>query len=265
MPSLQYDHHVYKTPSNVPISAFSRWFPSLSAYLKLFMVVYRASRQVKRGRYNREDWVHSSLATLQALESVGIRVEVSGAEHLKALDGPCLIIANHMSTFETFALPCITAPYTDITYVVKEPLLNYPIFKQVVAACDPIAVGQDNPRSDLKVMIEESINRLDNGLSVVIFPQSTRLLAFNRRQFNSIGIKIAQRANVPIMPLALKTDAWGLGKLVMDVGRMDPSKTAHFRFGKALQLVGKGREEQQHMLDFIETQLENWKAVVHKD
>jgi len=200
-----------------------------------------------------------------ALESVGIRFEVSGAENLNSLDGPCLIIANHMSTLETFALPCITAPYIDLTYVVKAPLLDYPIFKQVLGSCHPIAVEQNNPRSDLKVMIEQSMKRLDEGLSVMIFPQSTRLLEFDRRQFNSIGIKIAQRANVPIVPLALKTDAWGLGDLVMDVGRMDPAKTAHFMFGKALPLVGKGREEQQQMLNFIETQLKNWGAVVHGD
>ena len=37
----------------------------------------------------------------------------------RGLDGPAVIVGNHMSTLETFALPGLVVPFKPLTFVVK--------------------------------------------------------------------------------------------------------------------------------------------------
>ncbi|MEJ2057088.1 MAG: lysophospholipid acyltransferase family protein, partial [Desulfofustis sp.] len=149
--------------------------------------------------------------------------------------------------------------YKPFTYVIKQSLLEVPVFKQVMRALDPIAVTRTNPRQDLKIVLEQGAERLSRGLSIVIFPQTTRA-EFNPKQFSTIGVKLAKRAGVPIVPLALLTDAWENGRLFKDFGRIVPTRTARFAFGKPLVVEGKGNDEHQAVIEFIESHLARWEA-----
>ena len=59
-----------------------------------------------------------------------------------------------MSALETFVLPCIIEPFKDTTFVVKQSLIDYPVFKYVMRSRNPIAVGRTNPRDDLKAVLD---------------------------------------------------------------------------------------------------------------
>jgi 1-acyl-sn-glycerol-3-phosphate acyltransferase len=163
-----------------------------------------------------------------------------------------------MSTLETFVLPVIIAPIRDTTFVVKQSLVEYPVFKYVMRSRNPVTVGRLNPRDDLKAVLEGGAERLRAGMSVIIFPQTTRTPVFDYDQFNTIGIKLAKRAGVPMVPFALKTDAWGNGAHFKDFGKIDPTKTVHFAFGKPLTIKDRGNEEHQQVIDFITGKLKEW-------
>ncbi|HSB81540.1 MAG TPA: 1-acyl-sn-glycerol-3-phosphate acyltransferase, partial [Candidatus Methylomirabilis sp.] len=123
---------------------------------------------------------------------------------------------------------------------------------------DPITVGRTTPREDLKAVLEGGAERLAKGISIVIFPQTTRTAAFDSKEFNTIGIKLAKRASVPVIPFALKTDAWGNGRLHKDLGKIDPSKTVHFAFGAPLRIADRGSEEHEAIIRFISAHLTEW-------
>jgi 1-acyl-sn-glycerol-3-phosphate acyltransferase len=199
---------------------------------------------------------------VRALELAGVRFDISGLEHVAAAEGPCVFIGNHMSTLETFALPVILLPFKRITFVVKQSLMDYPVFGHVMRSRDPIAVARTNPREDLKAVLDGGAARLGKGISLVIFPQTTRVPEFDPREFNTIGVKLAKRADVPMIPFALKTDAWGNGRLVKDFGRIDPSKTAHVAFGASLRVQNRGTEEHEEIIKFITSKLTSWGGIV---
>ncbi len=125
-----------------------------------------------------------------------------------------MIIANHMSTFETLILPVIAGGRRPLSFVLKESLPKYPIFGPVVLAGRPIVVGRTNPREDLRVVLHEGMARLEAGRNVVVFPQGHRRPGFEAENFNSMGIKLAKRAGVLVVPLALMTDFWSEGRRV---------------------------------------------------
>ena len=153
MEELTYIEDVYRTPSR-PRSLAARALPSFTFYCHAFMIVWRASSLAKRGLYKTPEWRGSSLATLRALEQAGVTLEITGTDSFRALDGPCVFVANHMSTLETFVLPAIIAQFKDATFVVKQSLVDYPVFKHVMRSRDPITVGRSNPRDDLKAVLE---------------------------------------------------------------------------------------------------------------
>ncbi len=108
--------------------------------------------------------------------------------------------------------------------------------------------------------MEQGSARLAAGYSIVIFPQHTRSIDFDPAQFNSIGIKLAARTGAPVVPVALQTSAWSPGKLLKDYGPIIPSRPVHFAFGAPLAVAGKGNEEHQAVIRFIQEHLEQWKS-----
>ena len=212
----------------------------------------------KKGVYRSEEWVESSFQTLKALESVGTRFVLENLSAFRDLGGPCVFVANHMSTLETFVLPCIIQPFCDVTFIVKTSLVEMPVFRHVMRSRDPILVGRDSPRQDLVTVLEEGTKRLERNISVIVFPQTTRSPLLDKAKFNSIGVKLARRAGAPIVPVALKTDAWGCGRFLKEFGKVDPSKTAQFCFGEPIRVTGAGKEEHEAVFQFIKSKVESF-------
>jgi len=261
MNALAFDNGSYRTPPARP-GLLAGAFPGVWFYTSLGMIILRSSRLAMRGAYDTPAWCASSVETLRALEATGVRVEIRGVENFSALEGPCVLVGNHMSTLETLVLPSIVLPFKELTFVVKESLLNHPAMKHIMRARNLIVVGRENPREDLKAVLEGGEARIAAGICVAVFPQTTRTAVFDPAAFSSIGVKLARRANVPVVPLALKTDAWGNGRRLKDLGRIDPSKTVRFEFGKPLRVGGRGAEEQREIVEFIAGRLKEWGGTV---
>jgi 1-acyl-sn-glycerol-3-phosphate acyltransferase len=250
----------YQTP---PGSGFSAkylpvWSLSLIYYVKLISTLTRASFSARRGTLDDTGWAFHSHRVVQIVESAGGKVNISGLEALSQQPGPVVFIANHMSLLETLILAGIALPFKRVTFVIKEELRHYPVIGQFMRALKLIAVSRQNPREDLKVVMREGGDFIAKGVSVFIFPQATRSVEFNLQAFNTLGVKLAARAGVPVIPVAIKTDFQGNGKLIKDMGPIDPSKKVYFKFGEPMTVEGKGREAHQYVVDFICENLKAW-------
>jgi 1-acyl-sn-glycerol-3-phosphate acyltransferase len=254
------DNDTYVTDPDRRRSLFSKIFlaPKVTFYPQFFCIVLKSSRRARKGLYDSREWAESSFEVMRALENVGVVVEITGMGNMKKFDGPAVFIGNHMSTLETMVLPCIIQPVKETTFIVKKSLLTAPVFGHVMRSRHPVAVGRVNPREDLKTVLEDGLKKLKAGRSIIVFPQSTRSVTFDPAEFNSLGIKLASRADVPVVPVALKTDAWGIGKYVKEFGPIDNGKKVHFAFGEPFRVEGRGGEEHAKVVTFIQERLEAW-------
>ena len=209
-------------------------FPALKFYSSLLAgPVLWLCRKAAKGLCDDSAWVHASLRVTELIERVGCPVSIEGMENISATRGPCVFVANHMSTLETFMLPGIIRPHRAVTFVVKKSLVSLPVFGAVMRSRDPIVVGRTNPREDLTAVLEGGVERLKKGISIIVFPQSTRTPDFDPQHFNTIGVKLARKAGVPVVPLA--------------------------KFAAPMDIRGNGREEQAFICDFIGSQLARWR------
>ncbi len=240
-----------------PTSLLGRRYPSIRFYPSFLWIVARSGLKAWRGAYDDESWVKSSIDVLRLLETVGVTFEIRGGENFVRPTSPLVFIGNHLSMLETMILPSIITPHRPVTFVIKQSLLEYPVFKYIMRSRNPVAVSRTNPRRDLQTVLEEGQERLSRGVSIIIFPQTTRT-AFDPQQFSTIGIKLAKRAAVPVVPLALLTDAWENGTYLKDFGKINPSRKVYFSFGEAIEVTGKGTEEHQRIVTFIEENLSRW-------
>ncbi|MBU1100334.1 MAG: 1-acyl-sn-glycerol-3-phosphate acyltransferase [Bacteroidetes bacterium] len=250
------ENDTYKTDKSV--RTLNLFGPTLSFYPRLTKIIYGGSKTARKGEYNEYAWANSALDIFEAIETSGVVVNIEGMQHLRNLEGPAVIIGNHMSSMETMLPVTMIQPVKPFCYVVKKELATYPIFSDVVMAREPIVVGRTNPREDLKIMMEEGAERLGKGKSILIFPQKTRSVQFIASEFNSLGVKLAKKNNVPVIPFAVLTDAWSNGKRLKDFGKIDPSKPTHFAFGAPINVESKGQEEHEQVIDFIAGKLTEW-------
>ena len=239
-------------PGRVPLN------PSLVFHWKMLGIYLRSGRQASKGVYDGKMWASGSLEVLRLLERVGVRFEIQNLDIPYRLQGPCVYIGNHMSTLETFVLPCLLQPARNTTFIVKESLTRFPVFGPVMRSRNPIAVGRKDPRADLRQVLEGGQERLMEGTSIIVFPQTTRSTVFDPSAFNTIGVKLAGRAGVPVVPVALKTDAWEKGRFIKDFGPIRPEKKVHICFGPPMEVAGPGREEHEEIIRFIQGKMGEW-------
>jgi 1-acyl-sn-glycerol-3-phosphate acyltransferase len=256
-----FDNTDYRTPQ--PEHGFyswllrDNWFYFLSSYLG---IVFRTRRQALNKEYHDKEWADSSIEIFRLIERTGGIFDITGMENIVTEKGPVIFLCNHMSTLETMILPGLIAPHRRVTFVVKESLVAHPLFGPVMRSREPIIVGRTDPRKDFEVVMTRGAEIISDGISLIIFPQSTRSDVFKPEEFNSLGVKLAKKTGAKVVPVAIKTDFWGNGKIIKEIGRLDHKKTIHFRFEKPFAVTGNGKEENQRIINFIMESLKEWGA-----
>lgn len=254
----------YDTDGSTPRSFFDKAALNTRAYFmfKYISIVLRTRREAVEGKYDTDAWIRSSLEIFRLIEHCGGRFHMSGLNNIRSGSEPVVFVGNHMSTLETMTLPCTIAPDRDVTFAVKESLVRHPFFGAVMRSRNPIVVGRENSREDLAVVLTKGRELLANGTSVIIFPQSTRMVKFVPEKFNSLGVKLAASAGVKVVPFAIKTDYWEIGKHVKDLGKISRHKPIYMTFGEPFAVSGTGKKENATIIEFIISHLKEWGAEI---
>jgi 1-acyl-sn-glycerol-3-phosphate acyltransferase len=231
---------------------------TLIFYLRLIRVVLHESRIARQGLYDRKTWAQGSLNVFKVVESAGGRFEISGLHALNNHSGPVVYVSNHMSLIDPLVLPCVVLLFNTVAFVIKEDLLEYPVFGWIMRAVDSISVSRRSPRQDLKTVLQQGHDFLSKGHSVFIFPQATRSETFDAASFNSLGVKLARKAGVPVVPVALKMDFQKNGRIIKEMGPVNPKKTLYLKFGEPLMVEDGGQNTHNKLVGFISKNLSAW-------
>lgn len=130
--------------------------------------------------------------------SCGLTFEVEGMENIDP-NQPVVFLSNHQSAWETLALRYILPPHS---VVIKKELLYFPIWGWSLLTLKSIVIDRKNQRASLRALLEQGTRYLNEGLSVLIFPEGTRTAPKELRKFSIGGAMLAQKTGYPVIPVA---------------------------------------------------------------
>jgi 1-acyl-sn-glycerol-3-phosphate acyltransferase len=135
---------------------------------------------------------------LTATLSLFYRYDVVGRENIP--DGPAVLCANHSSNFDPIMISLAAGIDRHIHYMAKKELFRVPIVSSVIKAIGSYPVDRGN--KDIGA-IKMSLKYLKAGEKIGIFPEGTRTKTAGEKAAKSGAIRLADQANVPIVPVWL--------------------------------------------------------------
>lgn len=169
-----------------------------------------------------------------------------------AIPRPSVIVSNHQSSWETFFLQNYFHP---LSTVLKRELLRMPFFGWGLKLLEPIAIDRSNPLQALKQIKVQGKRRLEDGRSILIFPEGTRRPIDELGEYKRSAADIAQAANVAIVPIAHNAGKYWVNKKIIKY-----PGTIQVVIGDPIEIQGQSSKEvMQKIHDWTESKLTEMK------
>lgn len=125
--------------------------------------------------------------------------------------GPFVLVANHPTLIDVTAL---VAAFPDIAIVAKADMFRSPLVGRLLRLCDHIR--SDEGLFGGAAVVNAAVERLANGIPVLIFPEGTRSPRHAIGTLRSGAFEVAARAGVPVIaalircepPTLMRGDPW---------------------------------------------------------
>ncbi len=161
------------------------------------------------GKFNPMLKDRSSLAIVNwafrvVIKIAGTRVLVLGEENVPT-DTSVLYVGNHRSFYDII-LTYVRVP-RPTGYVAKKEMLRYPLLLHWMKNLHCLFLDRKNIKEGLKTILA-GVEKVKNGISICIFPEGTRNKTADAfLPFHEGSFKIAEKGNVPIIPMTIVNSA----------------------------------------------------------
>lgn len=185
--------------------------------------------------------------------SCNLRYRIIGQANIP--DHPCVILAKHQSAWETIAFQDIFPPQI---WVLKRSLLLLPFFGWALWALKSIAIDRSAGREALKQLVSQGKDRLAMGLSVVVFPEGTRIAPGHKGKYHIGGAWLATHTGATVIPVAHNAgEFWRKNSLLKHPGTITVS------IGQPIDASGMKADELNKLVeDWIEREMPRLKEYV---
>lgn len=159
---------------------------------------------------------------------LGTRVKVIGKENLPKKGEKYCIIPNHSSILD---IPAIFYTRRWPGTVAKKEAFKIPLINILMWIIHCVKLDRGSAKDAIKA-IHESVENVENGIPMMIFPEGTRSKTGKIGEFKAGSFKIATRAKAKVVPVAIKNsrqgfeDAHYLGIVPIYVQILPPIDTA---------------------------------------
>jgi 1-acyl-sn-glycerol-3-phosphate acyltransferase len=125
-----------------------------------------------------------------------IEVQYSGPLNMSSA---MLVVANHLSWLDVLVIQSLTPG----VFVAKAEVKHWPLIGWMARACGTIFVERASPRS-ARAMVGDTMNALDQGYSVIAFPEGTSSDGSDVGVFHANIFEGAIKARTDVQPLSLR-------------------------------------------------------------
>ena len=129
----------------------------------------------------------------------GTKIEVRGVDNIPK-DEAVLYVGNHRSYFDIIITQ--TLAKNPMAFVAKKEFLKYPLLHYYMTDIGCLYLDRENPRQAMKT-INEGTKRLEQGLSLGLFPEGTRNHGKELLPFKEGGYRMAEKSGRAIVLMAM--------------------------------------------------------------
>ncbi|PXF47336.1 1-acyl-sn-glycerol-3-phosphate acyltransferase 1, chloroplastic [Gracilariopsis chorda] len=134
-----------------------------------------------------------------SLQTAAVSTNVINAHLLPPADTPAVFVANHTSYLDIYVFAYLRRR---IKYVSKAEIFRIPIVGWAMAMAGNISFKRLD-RSGQMEAYRRMLNVLENGLSLVIFPEGTRSSTGKLHRFKAGAFRAAKALNAPVVPVTI--------------------------------------------------------------
>ena len=178
---------------------------------------------------------------------LGLNIAVIGKENIP--NEACVFISNHQSILDITVL--VASANRPIGFIGKKELLKIPVLSYWMKQVHCVPIDRGNVREAIKV-INQGVQNLEKGYSMGIFPEGTRAKDGVMRPFKKGSLKLATRAKVKIVPVAIS----GANKAYELEGKFKKADIK-ITFGEAIDTSDLDKEEERNLTEKIESFIKN--------
>jgi 1-acyl-sn-glycerol-3-phosphate acyltransferase len=128
---------------------------------------------------------------------MGVKMELKGVPY----QGTCLYVANHIGYIDPFVILI----HVDANVVAKAEILKWPMVGLAGYLAGTIFVKRE-VKSSRRETADAIRNALENGISILVFPEGTTSAGPLTLPFRPRSFEAARLANVPVQPIAIRFD-----------------------------------------------------------
>jgi 1-acyl-sn-glycerol-3-phosphate acyltransferase len=181
----------------------------------------------------------------------GIRYTVAGAEHIRR-DRPAVYAVNHASNVEPPILFLVLrSVFPRLRVLYKAELRKLPILTQAFDLAGFVPLERGNRDQSLPA-IDRAVQALLDGNSFLIFPEGTRSRTGALLPFKKGGFVMALKAQVPIVPVAIK----GAREAMRKGSPWIQPVTIRVAFGEPVATAGMGIEDRERLVALVRAEVE---------
>lgn len=129
-----------------------------------------------------------------------LKLDARGIENVP--NTSAIYASKHQSALETFMFHILIHKPV---FVLKKELLDLPVFGFYLKRMGMIAIDRDGGMKSLKLLLKSVEEKLNEGYSIIIFPEGTRTKPGEKVEYNSGITAIYNLKAAPIIPVALNT------------------------------------------------------------
>jgi 1-acyl-sn-glycerol-3-phosphate acyltransferase len=175
-----------------------------------------------------------------------LRVELRTEGETKLPDGPVVFVSNHES-YADIPLFCAVIRDKQFGFIAKRELSRLPVFGKWIAEIRSVFLERDDARASLK-SIEEGIEFLRQGFSLVVFPEGTRNKGGSLGAFKKGSLRLATKPGVTVVPVTHT----GCFKIFEESGVVKPGVRVRFYIHPPIETAGMSKQEAAALTETVE-------------
>ena len=162
---------------------------------------------------------------------------------------PYIFAANHQSAFDILAL--LSKLKVQFRWLAKDSLFNIPVFGWAMRKTGYIPINRSNPKQAYQSLLVAA-KKVNDGTSVLIFPEGTRQETDHLGEFKKGGFILALKSQKPIVPIGII----GSGKVLAKKGYAIHPGTIRIVLGKPISTEGYHTRDAEVLMEKVREAIE---------